>query len=99
MRDDIEVQAERFGPAVRIAMDADFEEAVAHEGVLKQVPWQHHLEPFEVAGEMPFDPVTEIALPDVQRTPHGAKEMRRLEFRTVEGMWSKCPSASGTAGG
>ena len=67
-------------PPSSVSMDSDFQEAVAHEGVVPEVALQHQLQPVEVAREMPFDRMAEVLFPDIEREAHRAEQMRRLEL-------------------
>ena len=82
MRNHVEVQAERLDAAVLGLMDADLQEAVAHEGVFQKVALNDQFQPVEVAPEMPGDRMAEIFLPHVQREAYRAEQMRGLEFRS-----------------
>ncbi|GLS33409.1 hypothetical protein GCM10007937_51200 [Mesorhizobium albiziae] len=82
MRDDVEIQAEGMDGPVGRAMNSYLQEAVSHEGILYEIALQNQLELVEVAGEVPFDWMAEIALPDIERSPYDTEKVRCLKFRT-----------------
>src|SRR3546814_17388081 len=83
MGDHIEAEAEGKDIAAGVAVDAGFQEAVAHGGVF-ETPQDRKLQAVEAVVEMPFDLMPEIALPDVQSEADHTIEVRRLE---LPGLW------------
>src|ERR1700677_621842 len=80
VRDDVEIQRIWRMAPVGKPMRADLHEAVAGIGVVE--PRQDgDLQPAVIRREMPFDPPTEVAFPDIQDEPHRAEHMRFGKFR------------------
>ena len=73
--DDVEVEREGQRPPGGVFLAADLEEAVA---ILRVVPLrqQRDLKPVIAVAKMPFERLTEIALPDVEREAHAAEGVR-----------------------
>src|SRR3546814_13323216 len=101
MGDHIEAEAEGKDIAAGVAVDAGFQEAVAHGGVF-ETPQDRKLQAVEAVVEMPFDLMPEIALPDVQSEADHTIEVSRLELRGPWGQVVEMPLGvrkGGTGGG
>ncbi len=80
VRDHVEIQRIWRMASIGKPMRAHLHEAVARIGVV-ETRQDADLEPPIVLSEMPFDPMAEITLPNVERETRCAEHMRFCEFK------------------